>query len=312
MTDERVRKGVSSDVLKNVVSHHCELKGIMKGDRMISTLYTPFRHWSDGGSIYILSDLHFDDTDCKIMDPNWVTPEKQVEIINRIVFKSDTFVCLGDVGNPKYVSMIRAGKKILLLGNHDARGAYKGLFDEIYSGPLFVSDKILLSHEPVYGLSWCLNIHGHDHNGVETYQVGCKHINLAANLCGYTPISLGKIIKDGILSDIDSIHRQTIDKAVEKKKDNNVDRIVREFSKIYEMAYETYNPVVTDLCSRYAPEDEVEYVLDRMLDFCGEKNMLRLFKQICRKYYEIYPEMIASEINSYREIYDSDNFETSR
>ena len=184
---------------------------------MISTLYEPFRHWSEKGSVYILSDLHFDDSDCKLMDPNWITPEEQLEIINKRVFKSDTFVCLGDVGDPKYVPMIKAGKKILLLGNHDARGAYKDLFDEIYSGPLFISDKILLSHEPVYGLTWCLNIHGHDHNGVEPYHVGCKHINLAANMCGYTPINLGKIIKEGILSDIDSIHRQTIDRAVEKK-----------------------------------------------------------------------------------------------
>ena len=108
-------------------------------------------------------------------------------------------------------------KKILLLGNHDRRGEYTGLFDEIYAGPLFIADKILLSHEPVYGLPWCLNIHGHDHNGVEAYCEGCKHINLAANVCKYTPINLGKLINDGILSDIDNIHRQTIDRAVEKK-----------------------------------------------------------------------------------------------
>lgn len=184
---------------------------------MISTLYEPFRHWSEGGSIYILSDLHFADSDCSLMDPNWITPEKQLDIINRMVFKNDTFICLGDVGEPKYVSMIKARKKILLLGNHDARGAYKNLFNEVYAGPLFISEKILLSHEPVHGLSWCLNIHGHDHNGVETYTDGCKHINLAANVCGYTPINLGKIIKEGVLSDIDSIHRQTIDRAVEKK-----------------------------------------------------------------------------------------------
>ena len=77
-------------------------------------------------------------------------------------------------------------------------------------GPLFISEKILLSHEPVYGLSWCLNIHGHDHNGIEPYAEGCKHLNLAANVCGYTPVSLGQLIKEGILSDISSIHRQTM------------------------------------------------------------------------------------------------------
>ena len=43
------------------------------------------------------------------------------------------------------------------------------------------------------------------------------HLNLAANVCGYTPVNLGKLIKDGILYDIDSIHRITIDHAVEKK-----------------------------------------------------------------------------------------------
>ena len=74
-----------------------------------------------------------------------------------------------------------------------------------------------MRHEPVYGLNWCLNILGHDHSGIEAYKDGCKHINLAANVCGYTPINLGKIIKDGILSDIESIHRITIDKAIEKK-----------------------------------------------------------------------------------------------
>lgn len=187
---------------------------------MISTLYEPFRHWSDSGSVYILSDTHFDDKDCKLMAPDWITPEEQISIINKTVFKNDTFVCLGDVGNPKYIPMIKARKKILLLGNHDARGKYVDVFDEIYTGPLFVAEKILLSHEPVYGLHWCLNIHGHDHNGVEPYKEGCKHINLAANICNYTPISLGKIINDGILADIPSIHRVTIDGAVKRKEIN--------------------------------------------------------------------------------------------
>ena len=185
---------------------------------MIPTLYEPFRHWSEGGSVYILSDLHFNDGDCKLMDPNWITPKEQVAIINNMVKRNDTFICLGDVGKADYVREIKAGKKILILGNHDAQGAYKQYFDEVYAGPVFIADKILLSHEPVYGLPWCLNIHGHDHNNVGEYREDCKHINLAANVCGYTPINLGKIIKEGILADIPSIHRMTIDGAVARKK----------------------------------------------------------------------------------------------
>ena len=180
---------------------------------MIKTLYEPFRHWSETGSVYIPSDTHFADSDCRLMDPEWITPDEQVARINALVLKNDTFVCLGDVGDPTYVRQIKAEKKILLLGNHDRKKDYKGLFDEIYDGPLFIAGKILLSHEPVYGLPWCLNIHGHDHSYIEPYKEGCKHLNLAANVCGYTPVSLGKLIRDGILSDITSLHRMTIDYA---------------------------------------------------------------------------------------------------
>ena len=187
---------------------------------MIPTLYEPFKHWSDGGSVYILSDLHFDDVDCKLMDSGWITPEEQLNIINGMVMKNDTFVCLGDVGKAEYLKSIKAKRKILILGNHDARGAYADYFNEIYAGPVFIAEKILLSHEPVYGLPWCLNIHGHDHNCVESYREYCKHINLAANVCGYTPLNLGKMIKEGALSDIPSIHRVTIDNATKRKQLN--------------------------------------------------------------------------------------------
>ena len=184
---------------------------------MIKTLYEVFQRWSENGSVYILSDLHLNDPDCLQMDPDWIPPEEQIWILNNLIQKTDTFICLGDVGDPEYAAQIRTPRKILLLGNHDRRNNYKEIFPEIYEGPLFISEKILLSHEPIFGLPWCLNIHGHDHNGVEQYPDGCKHLNLAANICGYTPINLGKIIKEGLLSDITGIHRMTIDRAIEGK-----------------------------------------------------------------------------------------------
>lgn len=186
---------------------------------MIKTLYPKFQHWSSTGSVYLISDTHFDDDDCHYMDPFWITPEEQVEIINKVVGKKDTLIHLGDVGNPKYISQIKSEYKILILGNHDKKSDYKNLFNEIYTGPLFIADRILLSHEPITGLPWCLNIHGHDHNNFEKYMNGCKHLNLAANVCSYTPVSLGKLIKNGILSDIEGIHRITINSASRRKED---------------------------------------------------------------------------------------------
>lgn len=184
---------------------------------MISTLYKTFQHWSDGGSVWIISDTHFDDKDCLLMDPNWPRPDELVRNINKFVNKQDTFICLGDVGNPEWVKLIKAKYKVLIMGNHDkSKTKLSGYFNEVYDGPLFIADKILLSHEPV-SLPFCLNIHGHDHNQKEAYIEECRSVNLACNVCGFKPVNLARLIKKGFLAGIKNIHRETIDKAVERK-----------------------------------------------------------------------------------------------
>lgn len=90
------------------------------------------------------------------------------------------------------------------------------LFDEVYSGIVALNDKILLSHEPV-NIPFMFNIHGHDHSYVEAKSDGL-HLNVCAEHIGYTPISLIKLVKMGMFSNIESIHRATIDKATERKK----------------------------------------------------------------------------------------------
>ena len=84
------------------------------------------------------------------------------------------------------------------------------------------------------------------------------------------------------------------------------EQLIESIKSLFEAAYEHYRPLTENLCGRLAPEAEVEYVLDRMLDVCGTDKMLGLFKRICRRYYDIYPEMIVSEIQMYRESYDDD------
>ena len=268
---------------------------------MIPSLYKPFKKWADTGSIFILSDLHFDDADCRLMDRNWISPHMQIERINSVVGKNDTFVCLGDVGKAEYVSSIKAGLKILLLGNHDKKRDYLDYFDEIYEGPIFISKKILLSHEPVYGLSWCLNIHGHDHNNIEKYDENCKHINLAANVCDYMPVSLGKLIKEGILSDIVDLHRMTINKAAEKMvKELDCNSIAQTLSELEKEAYYEYLGPVERLCDNLdSTENDVGLMLDYLLSFCGNSKVLGLYKKVCRTFYEIYPACISEYIKHY-------------
>ena len=78
--------------------------------KMIKTLYEIFQHWSAKGSVYLLSDLHLNDDDCLLMDPDWIPPEEQIGIINNKVTRGDTFICLGDVGSPEFAAQIKAGQ----------------------------------------------------------------------------------------------------------------------------------------------------------------------------------------------------------
>lgn len=93
------------------------------------------------------------------------------------------------------------------------------LFDEIYKGPLFISDKILLSHEKIE-TPYALNIHGHHHTqpyasqalfdfkdargDIQTYSA--FSINLAADCIDFIPKRLDEILKDYPLSKINNIH----------------------------------------------------------------------------------------------------------
>ena len=242
---------------------------------MIKGLYPFTEYWSQDGSIWIISDPHFDDSDCKLMDPNWIEPDEQVKRINKLCGKNDTLICLGDVGNIKYIRELNAKIKILIKGNHDKGDSYyqrkftyfeqtcptqadvceftkilctnkfnknsktqdiswrhtrsdgeviehlriqidNSLFDQVYSGPLFISDRIVLSHAPIdFGDNYdCFfNIHGHEHTLVPKL----NHLNVAANIVDYYPLNLGEIIKDGKLSNVMNFNKKITEKAGEKK-----------------------------------------------------------------------------------------------
>ena len=184
---------------------------------MIKTLYPCFQQWSKNGSIYLISDTHFNDPDRHCMGYN-ISESEQLCLLKEVCHKNDTLIHLGDVGNPEYIDKLKC-HKVLILGNHDT-GKIKLHFNEVYSGPLMISNKLILSHEPIcltLGITEtpiAFNIHGHDHSG-ECYNDD-YHLNIAQNIWGYFPLNLKRFIEQGILKHIDSIHRITIDKASEK------------------------------------------------------------------------------------------------
>lgn len=179
---------------------------------MIQGLYEFAKKWSAKGSVWMISDTHFNDTDRDVMGYT-ISSQEQADILKKYVHKNDTLVHLGDVGELSYLEKL-PGYKVLILGNHDWTATkYKKVFDEVYEGPLIVGKKLILSHEPV-DIVWAFNIHGHDHN--VSNKKDDTHLNLAANVCDYQPANLGKLIKDGLLANVVDIHRQTVDKAINK------------------------------------------------------------------------------------------------
>lgn len=248
---------------------------------MIKHLYDIFAEkYYHGGEVFFYSDTHFGDLDCykrrcetlsrrytKKNDLNEVESEilnayhmymsfaineddfvklcdeAQIKSINKHVHKTDTLILLGDVGDVEYIKKLKAGYKVLIMGNHD-KGAtnYKRvitkvdagvefgcvaddsismsfkaqrsidnrLFDEVYEGNLFISDKILLSHAPVPGTGY-INLHGHDHAHNDGYCFAAEHIN-------YTPVRLKTIVESGLLGKTTSFRRSTVDRAIERKK----------------------------------------------------------------------------------------------
>ena len=181
---------------------------------MINSLYKEYAdRWSSTGSVYIISDTHFDDSDCKLMDPNWISPQEHMQIIKADVHRNDTLIHLGDVGDAAYLDELKC-HKVLITGNHDVLSKVASHFDEVYTGPLFIADRLVLSHEPLSGLEdFAMNLHGHDHNGTFRH----NHVNLASNVYKFRLFPLGPMIKGGLLSQIPNYHRITIDKATEEK-----------------------------------------------------------------------------------------------
>lgn len=196
---------------------------------MIQSLYSPFRKWTETGTLWIYSDPHFNDSEMVHLRKNYIGDEEQIARINSKVGRKDTIIFLGDIGDEDMVRKIR-GYKVLIMGNHD-KGAtkYLDIFDEVYEGPLFVGEKLLLSHEPI-DLPFAFNIHGHDHSN--WHGDDDHHLNVCAEWIDYTPVNLNKLLKNGLLSEVESIHRMTIDRAVvikaNKIKDEARRKLLRE------------------------------------------------------------------------------------
>lgn len=90
------------------------------------------------------------------------------------------------------------------------------LFNLIFTGPILIGEKLLLSHEPIENCDWCINIHGHTHS--RDIVNDNYHFNVCADVINYTPINFNKWMKEGHLAKVKSLHRQTINEATDRRR----------------------------------------------------------------------------------------------
>lgn len=88
---------------------------------------------------------------------------------------------------------------------------------------------------------------------------------------------------------------------------NKIAGLIEQMKPLYDQAVVAYTPIVEDLCRKNATENEVGWTLDWLLMFAGDNRMLNLYKKVCRRYWRIYPETIASYIMDYRKEYDPES-----
>ena len=73
---------------------------------------------------------------------------------------------------------------------------------------------------------------------------------------------------------------------------------------LYDKAYLEYKPIVDNICSRTAHEKDVDDLLTWIFDFVEDERFLTLFKKICHKYNDIYPDIVSFYLNEYKDMYE--------
>lgn len=80
-------------------------------------------------------------------------------------------------------------------------------------------------------------------------------------------------------------------------KDDLIDKLkplLEQIQQLQEQAYNRYKPQVEQLIeTQTKDENAIEWLLDHLLDNCGNDKVLFLFKKLCRYYWDIDPEATA-------------------
>ncbi|HAU85753.1 MAG TPA: hypothetical protein DCW90_09685 [Lachnospiraceae bacterium] len=159
---------------------------------------------------YFISDFHFGDESIIKWERTQFENIKQhdLHILMSLLewyansAEGSTLWVLGDFGNVNalrdFGDTLRGPKKMNLnyvSGNHDKHqdiDKFKEVFDNVYEYPIYLSHKLVVSHEAITCDDFCVNIHGHNHG---SYLDSPNHICVSCNDIGYKPFKISNLQK---------------------------------------------------------------------------------------------------------------------
>lgn len=126
----------------------------------------------------------------------------------KITSENDIILILGDMGRAEAIADVvpkLRGRKWLILGNHDnyPNSFYEKYFEKVFTTPIFVRDRIVISHHPIPVEDGVINIHGHTHHVKLKSKL---HFNLCPEWWAYEPIQFKRF--EGELSKIPRPNRK--------------------------------------------------------------------------------------------------------
>ena len=87
----------------------------------------------------------------------------------------------------------------------------------------------------------------------------------------------------------------------------SIGEIAQASRRLARQAEKQYAPEVEDILrTQCCDPRRIEQLLDGMLDFSFDAAMVRLYKKLCRYYFEIDPMATASYVYAYRDMWDED------
>lgn len=150
-----------------------------------------FNHWNDQTQQGIIS---FERTNFSSIGEHDMAIVNMIHKLCKKLKPNDEVWNLGDFGSLKFLfisNLIRetGAKSYFVYGNHDKLEnleIFERYFDQVYRYPIYLSQKLVVSHFPVAVYPDSINIHGHTHNAKLQ---DINHICASIHVAKYQPIT---------------------------------------------------------------------------------------------------------------------------